>query len=81
MASEDKWGEKNEKKKENTSLILTENVQWRGESNSRERKSNFSLDFPVFGLSDFVGPRNKVVLRCKGYTWASFLWSFKSSER
>ena len=42
----------------------------------RERKSNFSLDFPVFGLSILVGPRRKVVLRGKGYVWASVLWSF-----
>ena len=33
----------------------------------RERKSNFSLDFPVFGPSVLDGPRRKVVLRGKGY--------------
>ena len=48
-----------------------------GKSNSRERKCNFSLDFPVFGLSVLVGPRSKVVLRCKGYAWAPVLWSFE----
>ena len=42
----------------------------------RERKSNFSLDFPVFGPSDFVGPRSKVVLRCKGYAWAPIFGGF-----
>ena len=42
----------------------------------RERKSNLSLEFPVFGPSVLVGPRSKVVLRCKGYAWASILWSF-----
>ena len=52
-----------------------------GESNSRGRKSNFSLDFPVFGPSDFVELRSKVVLRGKGYVWAPVLWSFDNSER
>ena len=47
----------------------------------RERKSNFSLDFPVFGPSILVGPISKVVLRCKGYAWALVLWSFNSSGR
>ena len=52
-----------------------------GESNSRERKSNFSLDFPMFGPSVLVGPRNKVVLRCKGYVWAPILRSLDNFER
>ena len=39
----------------------------------RKRKYNFSLDFPVFGLSDLVGPRSKVVLCCKGYARAPVL--------
>ena len=47
----------------------------------RERKSNFSLDFLVFGPSVLVGPRSKVVLRCKSYAWASVLWSFENSVR
>ena len=42
----------------------------------RERKSNFSLDFPVFGPSVLVGPRSNVVLRGKGYVWTPILWSF-----
>ena len=42
----------------------------------RERKSNFPLNFPVFGPSVLVGPRSKVVLRGKGYVWAPVLWSF-----
>ena len=41
-------------------------------SDSRERVSNFSLDFPAFGPSILVGPISKVVLRCKGYAWAPF---------
>ena len=53
--------------------------EWK--SNSRERKSNFSLDFPVFGPSDFIRPRNKVVLHGKGYAWAPVLLSFNNSER
>ena len=47
----------------------------------RERKSNFYLDFLAFGLSVLVGPRRKVVLRCKGYAWTPVLWSFDKSER
>ena len=42
----------------------------------KERKSNFSLNFPVFGSSDFVGPRSKVDLRYKGYAWAPVIGSF-----
>ena len=30
----------------------------------------------MFGPSDFVGPRSKVDLRCKGYAWAPVLGSF-----
>ena len=45
-------------------------------SNSREKKSDFSLDFPVFGPSNFIGPRRKVLLRGKGYAWAPVLGSF-----
>ena len=33
----------------------------------RERKFNFSLEFPMFGPSVLIRPRSKVVLRCKGY--------------
>ena len=47
----------------------------------RERKSNFSLDFPVFGPSVLVGPRSKVVLCDKSYAWAPVLWSFDKSGR
>ena len=53
-------------------------LKWRA---IRERKCNFSLDFPVYGPSDLVGPRSKVVLRCKGYTWTLILWSFNNSKR
>ena len=42
----------------------------------RERKSNFSLEFLVFGQSVLFRLRSKVVLRCKGYVWASVLRSF-----
>ena len=49
--------------------------------NSRERKSNFSLDFSVFVPSVLVGLRSKVVLRGKGYVWAPVLWSFDNSGR
>ena len=52
--------------------------QWRV---FRERKCNFSLDFPAFRPSVRVGPRSKVVLRCKGYAWVLVLWSFDNSKR
>ena len=47
----------------------------------RERKSDFSPDFPAFGPSVLVGPRSKVVLRGKGYAWALILWSSDNSKR
>ena len=50
-------------------------------SNSIERSSNFSLDFPAFGQSDRVGPRSKVVLRSKGYVWAPVLGNFYNFKR
>ena len=53
----------------------------RGISNSRERRSNFSLDFPAYGPSDRFGPRRKVVLRGEGYAWAPVLGSFDNSKR
>ena len=52
--------------------------QWRV---FRERKYNFSQDFLVFGQSDLVEPRSKIVLRCKGYAWTPILWSFNNSKR
>ena len=52
-----------------------------GEWIFRERKCNFSLDFPAFGPSVRIEPRSKVALRGKGYTWASVLWSFDNSKR
>ena len=51
------------------------------ETGFRERKSDFSLDFPAFGPSVLVGARNKVVLHDKGYAWAPILWSSKKSKR
>ena len=47
-----------------------------GKSNFRERKCNFSLDFPSSGPSVRVGPRSKVVIRGKGYAWAPVLGEF-----
>ena len=69
----------NVKKKSISSLILLESGSGGGKSNSRERKSNFSIDFSTFGSSVRVAPRNKVVLRCKGYAWTLVLWSFDNS--
>ena len=42
----------------------------------RERGSGFSLGFRSIGLSDFFGPRSKVVLRSEGFAWAPVLGSF-----
>ena len=47
----------------------------------RERKSNFSLDFPVFEPSVFVRPRSKVTLRCKCYAWTPIMGIFDNSGR
>ena len=48
---------------------------------SRERSSTFSLDFSAIGPTNSGGARGKVGLRCKGYMWVPFLWSFDKSER
>ena len=70
------------KREKNISLHFGEGIrQWREKSEFTERESNFSLDFPAFGPSVLAGPRGKVVLRYKGYTWAPVLWSFDNSER
>ena len=80
----------NKGEKNNSLLILELNpaVGWVGgggggggggerrKSNSREKKFDFSLDFLVFGPSNFIGPRSKVFLRGKGYAWAPVLGSF-----
>ena len=42
----------------------------------RERESDFSLRSRAIGLLDFVGPRRKVVLRSKGFSWVPVLGSF-----
>ena len=55
--------------------------QWRGETDFRERESNFSLDFPALGPSVLIGARGEVGLRCKGYAWIPILWSFDNSGR
>ena len=66
----------NEKKKKTSLLHLAWYVQWRGETNSRERKSNLSLDFSAIGPSVSNEARSKVALRGKGYAWAPVLGSF-----
>ena len=45
----------------------------------RERVSTFSLEFPVIGQLVLIGKRGEVDLRCKGYAWVPFLWSFDNS--
>ena len=52
-------------------------VQWRGETNSRERKSNFSLDLPAFGPSVSGEARSKVAPHDKGYAWAPVFVEFR----
>ena len=42
----------------------------------RERKSNFSLDFLVFGPSVFGEARSKVALRGKGLCVGTSFWEF-----
>ena len=44
--------------------------------NFRERVCNFSLGFQTIGLSDFFGPRSKVVLCREGFTWVLVLGVF-----
>ena len=65
-----------QKRKENTSLILLNQTVEEEKSDSRERVSNFSIDFSAFGLSVLVRPRSKVALCGKGYAWAPVLGSF-----
>ena len=70
------------KRENNLSSLFGAESDWGGgggvgdKSNSRERKPNLSLDFPVFGSSVLVWPRRKVIIHCKGYARASVLWSF-----
>ena len=47
----------------------------------REKKSNFSLDFPVTGPANFGEARSKVGPHCKSYMWVPDLWSFNNSKR
>ena len=68
-------------KKNNSLGILGRIRAMEGKSNSSERKSNFSLDFLTSGLLVRDGPRSKVVLRGKGYAWASVLGSFDNFGR
>ena len=64
-------------KYENSFLLHLEhkNRQWDGFPDFRERRSDFSLDFPVFGPSVCFRTRSKVVLRGKGYAWTPIWWS------
>ena len=70
-----------QKGKENTSLILMDPAVEKEKSDSRERVSNFSLDFSDFGPSVLVRPRSKVAIRCKGYAWALVLGSFNKLRK
>ena len=67
-----------------SSLLLqkeSKNVQGVGDPDFRERKYDFSLDFPAFGPSVLDGARSKVVLSGKGYAWTLILWSSDNSKR
>ena len=75
----------NEKEKRTSSFHF---LAWysavRGENifeRERERESNLSLDFPMFGPSVLVGAKGEVDLRCKGYAWTPVLWSFDNFEK
>ena len=82
----DMWQRREQKEISSPFLELNPAVE-RGESRFlkmrvfRERKCNFSLDFSALGPSVRVGPRSKVVIRDKGYAWASVSWSFDNSKR
>ena len=69
------------RKRRHSSLILLDLAVEGGKKGFRERKFNFSLNFPTFGQSVLVGPRGKVALRYKGYAWTPVLWSFDNSGR
>ena len=75
----DKKGNKEKKKRKDIIFSILADI--RGENRFRERKSNFSLDFPAFGPSVLVGARGEVDLRYKGYAWTPILWSFDNSRR
>ena len=51
------------------------------EPDFRERSATFSLDFPAIGPWVFVGARDKVGLRDKGYEWAPTLRSSDNFSR
>ena len=46
------------------------------ETDFRERRTSFSLDFREIRPSKFVGTRSKVTLRIEAYVWAPVLRSF-----
>ena len=71
----------NEKKKEISSPNGAGTCSGGGEWIFRERKCNLFLDFLAFEPLVCVGLRSKIVLRDKGYAWASVLWSFNNSKR
>ena len=73
MASEGQKRNKKKKKKLSSPFLELNPAVGRGRADFekwrvfRERKCNFSLNFLAFRPSVLVGPRSKVVLRCKGY--------------
>ena len=50
--------------------------QWRGETDFRERKSNFSLDFLAIGSSNPGEPRDKIAPHDKSYAWIPIFLEF-----
>ena len=76
MESERTKRELNEKKKTSSSPFLAWYVQWKGEIEFRERKFNFSLDFPAIGPLVSSEARSKVAPHSKGYAWVLVLGEF-----
>ena len=63
------------------SILEHKNRQWAGFPDFRERRSDFSLDFSVFGPSVRFGRKSKAVLCGEGYAWTPIWWSSDNSKR
>ena len=62
---------------------LTQQIEWGKregqERDFRERRSTFSLDFPLIGPANFGKARSKVGLHYKSYTWVPVLGEFRQT--
>ena len=81
MASEGQNRNKIKIKRAFFSILLERAVRGRRKSYSRERVSNFSLDFPAIGPSVSEEARSKVAPHGKSYLWAPVLWSFNKIRK